>query len=633
MIAKVIPLRRLPRRFDFFIYAVRSRMTSRLKIGQLVIIPFQSEEIFGVVYRLEKTAVVRSKLLKEIEKIVYDEPLFSSTHLQFFSLMHFWCAASLSTIVSSSAPPLQKKKLTQIKLSSLTSSARPRAQVPRLETYVTRSDHARLLNQIISGNTLILVPQISLIDEVYHLLSDGNQTKSIIWHSELSIKEQFACWFSVRANEKKIVIGARGAVFLPFVSLDTIIVDYEQDQGHKHFDQIPRFHVKDAAQALAELFNSSLFFTSFSPSCESYFYARKRKWQSQFNEEKKLFTPNYRLPTIINLKNERQAGNRDPLAERLKERLISMSGDVFLFLNRLGFASAVICQDCGYRAICPSCQLSLIYHEEIRQLRCQRCYFSKSVPLMCKQCQSSSLKFFGIGTEQLEKFVKALFPTEIDIEFVRIDSETNPRGKKGKILHATLANKKRHIIIGTKMALAYVPWEKVETIVFVDFDSQLGVPEIFASEEIWHSIQEICFRQTNLSTFFIQTHSPTHLLLRSLAQPDLFYRTELNLRRSLGYSPYRYLARYSFGHLNQLAAKKEVERVFVNLSIALTEEKKNITLHVPSAMHPAYYRRKFWYTIIAQFNPDSWKEDLTWFNNIVPENWKIDPRPILLLSH
>lgn len=631
MIALVIPLRRLPRRFDFFSYTVPSALESQLQPGQLVTIPFQSSSILGIVFRLEPGSS-STENLKELKNIVYDHPLFSPIHLRFFDLIHRWYGTSLSTIASMAAPPLQKRKLANIELTSLPASSSPFSPVPNVEVYTDTREHSRLLQQTISGHTLILVPQIYLINEIWSELSDEQKTQAIIWHSELSVKEQFSRWFAIRNNEKQIVIGTRGAVFLPFPKLDTIIVDYEHDGQHKHFDQVPRYHTKDVASLLAELFGARLSLLSYSPSCESYFHARKKKWLSQFNQEKRpLPTPLF-LPSIMNMKDERQGGNFQPLSERIIERMNTQTGDMFLFLNRLGFASAVVCQDCGYRETCRQCQNPLMYHEKSKTLSCHHCQFSRSPSLLCPECQSASITFFGVGTEQVETYIRALIVDRADIECIRIDSEENPQGKKHTLLQEQVANQKRHIIIGTQMAFPYIQWEKTHTIALLDLDRQLGLPEFQATEHVWHKIQEIRFRQTKNSEFFIQTFSPSHVLLRSLTEPDRFYRTELNLRRSLGYPPYQYLVRYFFVHMNQSVAKREVERVHAELAVQLTKEKKTITLHPPLPMHPSYFRSQFWYTIIAKCDPDHWQEDLPWMNQHIPETWKIDPRPISLLS-
>jgi primosomal protein N' len=206
---------------------------------------------------------------------------------------------------------------------------------------------------------------------------------------------------------------------------------------------------------------------------------------------------------------------------------------------------------------------------------------------------------------------------------IRIDSESSFRFPD---------EKKPRIIIGTEMAFQHVRWDKTELVTFLDIDKQLALPEFLAAEHVWHLIQEAVYLQNEASIFYIQTFNPRHLVLKSLVEPDRFYRTDLNLRRSLGYPPYQYLVRYFFGHPNQFVAKRQAEQLEWRLKEELTKAKKQIILSSHIEMHPRFYRKKFWYMLLAKLPTKDWEDNLSWLNQYIPGSWKIDPNPISILS-
>ncbi|MBT6334652.1 MAG: hypothetical protein HOJ29_01525, partial [Candidatus Magasanikbacteria bacterium] len=54
MIAKIIPLKRLPKHIDILDYTIPKTLEGSLKVGQLITIPFRTSNIFGLVLSIEK---------------------------------------------------------------------------------------------------------------------------------------------------------------------------------------------------------------------------------------------------------------------------------------------------------------------------------------------------------------------------------------------------------------------------------------------------------------------------------------------------------------------------------------------------------------------------------------------------
>ena len=60
------------------------------------------------------------------------------------------------------------------------------------------------------------------------------------------------------------------------------------------------------------------------------------------------------------------------LREAIEDRL-RKNEQIVLFLNRRGYASFMLCRDCGYVPQCPHCDISLTYHKSTDQLKCHYC--------------------------------------------------------------------------------------------------------------------------------------------------------------------------------------------------------------------------------------------------------------------
>lgn len=631
MIVSVLPLRRLPRRFGTFDYIWTGSSTNnvRVQVGQLVVIPFQNKIIFGIVMGAKDGEP--DTMLKEIIDIVYSEPLFLPRHLALIETMSVWYGISLSAAALLFAPPLQKKKLRSIDLPSLTLTRIPTVTthpLPRYHYYRSDNEHRQCLEKSLFGATLIIVPEVSLIHEIFLLLPLALQQKTLLWHSDLSIKEQFEGWWQVRRGEVNVVIGTRSALFLPFPTLDTVIIDYEQDENHKHADQAPRYHVKDVAPLLAP----NLHLMSFSPSCEVYHDLYGGRMDSCANKEhpqknERWFVPQDPkiIPTIVDMRDERRAKNFSLFSEVTIDAVSSGVGDVFLFLNRLGFATSVGCNDCGYTARCSSCELPLLFSDERKTLECRYCRNIIPMILSCPKCQAPIVHLRGAGTELVEREIRRRLGDGSSYTIERIDSTRDPYDLPPR-------HDGRRIVIGTEMALPKIEWGKTTAIVFVDMDRQLAIPEYGATERVWHQIAFALHKRRRDSKFFIQTFHPEHIVLRSCVDPDRFYRTELSGRKTFGYPPYTYLVRYLCGKSGPDEAKREANQLHTALSSLLTRSGKKIILMDPMEAQPKFHRGQYWYILVAKFDRATRQDDLVWLNSYIPDSWKIDPHPTSLLT-
>ena len=614
MIVRVIPLRRMPRGIDILDYAVPSELQDLVTEGQLVTIPLRKSQIHGIVLSFKEPDLRHNEhALKPILTIVQNQPIISKPYMHVWRILASWYGVSLGVIAKMALLPLQKRKLKQAIFKEFVHT-RYTDPITEVIHYQNNGLHQHAIQEKISttGQTLIVVPTISLIEEVANLLTDQQKEQAVTWYGELSEKEKFARWLHIRNGEKNIIIGTRTAVLLPYYNLKRILIDYEHDEQHKHWDGSPKFHVKDVAALLQKIFAVDISLMSYSLSVDAY---QKTDSKAEHIDDTR------HAPTVIDISGQRAVHDYSPFSLQVENLIQNVKSDIVLLLNRRGFARSFTCMDCGFVHACDSCHIPYVYHEKRNELRCHYCNSTTSINTTCPSCSSTMMKLRGIGTEFIEaEAAKILPPTHT---LVRVDADTPLPDLSPDI---------NYIVVGTYAALKSIRWQKAEAVVMLDIDRELAMPEYTTEEHLFHLLQGLAFRASAHTRMLIQTRNPDHLLFSWLAHPPIFYEQTLKTRTSLAFPPATYLVRYMVGHPFVYDAKAQADDLVLRLNGLLTNSEKNISIQGPLEMHPRYYRGRHWYVILVKLQHESWMNDLLWLNKYIPRGWHIDPRPNSILT-
>ncbi len=608
----------MPFGLGWFDYKIPAELKKSIQIGQLVKMPFRQSSLFGIVFEITAETKIKGEV-KEIEKIILEIPILTSKYIEFGMLCAKFYGVSPTIIFRMMLPPLQIRKLQKVELNKIKEVVK-KPKKTKFFIYKNLEEQKKYLTKIISEPTLILIPEKEDLENILNLLPKEDV---ISWHSGLTEKEQFDAWFKIRNGEKKIIVGTRGAVFLPIPNLKNIVIDKEHHEGHKHWDQNPRYSTKDIANLYAEIFGIQINLIDFSPSSESYFSIYKEIYSTSKNTKEKISAPPKELPKIINMVDERKGKNYSPFSWKVEQQMKKETGDIFLYINRRGLAGCLICNNCGHIERCEKCNLPLVTHEKTKTLQCHYCKIKKNNFNQCPKCRSADIKNFGAGTQGIEKELKKILPNN---EIYRIDGDDE---------NVEFKNESQRIIVGTAKAFKNIRWEKTKLIIFVNIDTELNLPEFGVQEKIWHLIQKTQFIKEKNCLFFIQTLSPDYFLFKSLFEPDRFYRMDLNGRKSLNYPPYSFIVKYMYGHENEFMAHKEAKK----LSVALTNKAKTCKILGPLQSTPMFYRGKYWFVVLLKKKLNETEEnrytiykEIAEINKEIPSDWRIDPNPLSLLS-
>ena len=135
------------------------------------------------------------------------------------------------------------------------------------------------------------------------------------------------------------------------------------------------------------------------------------------------------------------------LIEKINDRLYK-GEQVMLFLNRRGYATQMLCPECGYVSVCDHCSVAHTYHKKAGELICHLCGDVKRAPDVCPQCGRKGLRYTGVGTEKVETIARGLFPMA---RVERMDSDTmTAKDSYRKVLDDFRVGR-IHVLIGTQM--------------------------------------------------------------------------------------------------------------------------------------------------------------------------------------
>ena len=189
---------------------------------------------------------------------------------------------------------------------------------------------------------------------------------------------------------------------------------------------------------------------------------------------------------------------------------------VILFLNRRGYAPALLCHDCGWVAQCQRCDANMTYHAPSKKLHCHHCDSSMQKPEHCPQCSSNNLILIGRGTQRIEEHIRQTFP---EYSLVRLDRDiTKRKGNLEEILK-DIGEQKHQIIIGTQILSKGHDFPHVSLVGILDIDYGIYSADFRAMERTAQLLIQVAGRsgrRTTQGEVYVQTHNPDHPLLNSL---------------------------------------------------------------------------------------------------------------------
>lgn len=431
------------------------------------------------------------------------------------------------------------------------------------------------LIQILSEirDAILLAPEVSLTGNLYSLLKERFGERVCLFHSGLSRGKRSEAIDRVLSGKSDIVLGTRSAVFTPMKKVSFISVLHEHSSSYKQEDGL-RYHGRDVAVMRAYLERATILLSSICPSFESLYNCRKGKY-TLLEPEAGTIKPRIRIIDMRHEKLLKPYLSRKVIDAAVKH--MKRDSKVMFVINRRGYSTLLQCTECNHIEECPACKLPLVFHKQDLLVKCHYCGYSAKVPERCSRCKGHSIELLGAGTQRVQEDIEKF----LGIKTLRFDSDTSHKRSDEGLVGAAHSDDIR-IVVGTKIMTRRLGTNGgFSMAAILNTDLSLQIPDFRSMEKTYQEIMSVGDRIVTSGEIFIQTRMPQNYLFKCIRNYDyrMFFREELDRRKSLHYPPYTRLLLMRFiskkdltGELSDIQKRgdKEVEI----LGPSLPENKK-----------------------------------------------------------
>jgi primosomal protein N' (replication factor Y) (superfamily II helicase) len=450
----------------------------------------------------------------------------------------------------------------------------------KTEVYMQAIDAALKLGK----GVLMLVPEIALTAQTIQRFQSRFDAPLAILHHRLSDGERNEAWNEIRKGQRRIVIGARSAIFSPIPNLGLILIDEEHEHSYKQTDDSPTYHARDVGVMRGKLTNATVVLGSATPALESFHNASIQKYD--------LLTLSGRpedaiLPKvhIVDMRKEYDAAKgitffSELLLDKIQQRT-AKGEQTMLFLNRRGYHTTLTCMQCRSVIKCSHCDGAMTFHKSNRVLTCHLCGLQIPPPDICPVCRTPSMiKYQGVGTEKIESMLRGIFP---GTRVIRADADsTRHKGALEKILH-DFRTGKADVMVGTQMIAKGLHFPEVTLVGVLSCDASLNIPDFRAQESVFQLITQVAGRAGRglaQGEVVLQTALPDHPTIIAASRQDYlsFFTDEMGIRKTFQFPPYTHIIKFVFHGSDEKA-----------VAGAATSWGENLQKHLSSAFicHPA----------------------------------------------
>lgn len=626
--------------------------------GSIVAVPLGRQQALGLIHaEVKKPSFACKPITKQLDDLTLPPEagtLFAWLQSYYPSgsgaTMQLFLPSSLLTKKAETLQATDKKPKTTTKPQELTPADLPPlrpAQVAALKTITSSKQHHFLLHgETGSGKTrvyierafatikngksvLILTPEIGLTPQLYKDLAAQFGERVIIMHSNLTTKNRREYWLKIaRASEPLVVIGPRSAMFSPLKHIGLIVVDEFHEPAYKQ-EQAPRYQTIRVAAALARLHKAEVIYGSATPPVAEYFLAEQTNMPIIRMDAHNRGGSATVSSEIVNMA-DKSDFSRSPYVSNTLLRAIESAllnkEQVLIYLNRRGTARQVQCQNCGWQALCPRCDLPLTYHGDGHNLRCHTCGYRAAAPLSCPVCASTDLQYRVMGTKALLETLQGFFP---QARLKRFDTDLGVAERMDKH-YADVRAGNIDILVGTQMLGKGLDLPQLGLVGVVAADTSLYLPDFTAAErsyQLLHQVLGRVGRGHRSGKVIIQTYVPDNPVLQAAIQKDYdaFYKAELIERQTFLFPPFCYLLKITVSRKSSASAEKAIAALHQKLQ----GTKLKVRLSDPA---PSYYEHTHdmyhWQLILKAVDR---KELIKAVEALPAGNWTYDLDPANLL--
>jgi len=507
----------------------------------------------------------------------------------------------------------------------------------KTEVYFRCIEECRRLNK----KVIYLVPEISLIDQVFLELEKRFPKEVAKFHSSMKLSEQKKVWWETFNGNYNIIIGPRSALFTPIKDIGLIIIDEEHEWNYKQEDVNPRYNARSVAMIKAENLNALIILGSATPDIITYHRAKEMQSINLFELPYRISEKSTKYPSkpttndladveIVDMRQELQNGNTSIFSLSLLDNInetISKNEQIILLVNRRGTSVSLRCKFCAEVVTCANCNAVLTYHSSIEKLICHLCNRKYNTNYKCKKCESLQIEMLGFGTQRVVSEISNLFPKS---SVVRWDKDVSRENRHSPDVLRDFSKGNSQILVGTQMVAKGLNIPNVTLVGVVLADIGLFIPDFRSSEKIFQLIYQVVGRSGRggkSGKGIVQTYFPDNYVIDLAASQNYpsFYQIESKFRQTHNLPPFSRLVKLIYSHFDSQKAQKEAERM--KRELMQIRSKWDLWYIDVTGPVPAFYNklrgRYRWQIILRGPNP---REVISRIK--IPDNWIVDVDPM-----
>ena len=387
-----------------FSYLIPEKLSSQVKIGSRVQVPFKDKQLEGIV--IERTALTTEfRELKSVYKLLGEFPVASSETIELISLTARFWGGSPYDVIRSAIPPrvasVEKGLAPAALASNLTSVTSPIFHLlpPKLDPI------SALVSLVIgsktSGVKLVLVPTARELNRLTVLLAKASIAFTSL-DSNLPRAERYRNFLVASLGGADVVIGMRGAIFAPIPGLSEIYLHHENSE-HYYERRMPHWNAREVAWIRSKLSNLNLHLTGYVPSLDVAIDIDKKEISYQAAREK-----------ISVIAQGSSNGELIPTKIYQQVRKSLANGPVLFLVPAKGYATAISCAKCRNVAVCE-CGGKLSKSSAKNDPTCVLCS-KRFENWKCGWCGQARVFLASRGIERLAEEIGRSFPNQIVIQ-------------------------------------------------------------------------------------------------------------------------------------------------------------------------------------------------------------------------
>ncbi|HCC49307.1 MAG TPA: primosomal protein N' [Elusimicrobia bacterium] len=429
------------------------------------------------------------------------------------------------------------------------------APLERREAVYPAVFHAALKEPGAQG--LLLVPDLSFIPALQAALEPLFPGRVGAWHARLTPKKRAEAWAGARCGRFKVTIATRTGIFLPFKDLSLALLDGEHEEVYRQEEGEPYYQVREVLLRRMAALPGRAVLASPCPSIEA--------WGAAAAGDLKRFdaVPPARLagpgPDVRVLDMTQYPGDilARPLADSIR-RAVGAGGQALVIAGRKGYASRLLCANCGWMPRCAECGPGLTLLKTAAAdpvLLCRRCGKKEPKPAICPACGGRVFRDYGAGTQKTQEALSKLLP---GTRIARFDGDVLRGSLKAMREELESFSKgEADVLVGTRIALRELGAPRLTLAAFIDADSDLSSADFRASEKAYRAFYGAWRLLGARGELFIQTREAGHYVFSRLTEMDYpsFADGELAARKDFFYPPFSHIVKARFASYDARAVQ------------------------------------------------------------------------------